>query len=113
MRDFLKGKNIGPMLLIVVLLLALSVGAAVYNGTLSAQHTSEENDDEGRSGRRHAENGGEDRFFDGCGVRFLNGGGHGNGDCFFDRGGRTGDGYSCSDRRSSRRGGSYRTASRG
>lgn len=42
MRDFLKGKNIGPMLLIVVLLLALSVGAAVYNGTLSAQHTSEE-----------------------------------------------------------------------
>lgn len=39
MRDFLKGKNVGPMILIVVLLLALSVGGAVYNGTLSAQHT--------------------------------------------------------------------------
>ena len=42
MRDFLKGKNIGPMMLIVVLLLALSVGSAAYNGVLSETHASEE-----------------------------------------------------------------------
>ena len=42
MRDFLKEKNIGPMLLIVVLLLALSAGSAAYNGAFSAQHSSEE-----------------------------------------------------------------------
>lgn len=42
MRDFLKEKNIGPMMLIVVLLLALSVGSAAYNGVLSAPHASEE-----------------------------------------------------------------------
>ena len=42
MRDFLKGKNIGPMMLIVVLLLALSVGSAAYNGALSQLHISEE-----------------------------------------------------------------------
>lgn len=41
MRDFLKGKNIRPMLLIVVLLLALSAGGVVYNGTLSSQDTRE------------------------------------------------------------------------
>lgn len=41
MRDFLKGKNIGPMLLIVVLLLALSAGGAVYNAALSSQDTRE------------------------------------------------------------------------
>ena len=43
MRDFLKGKNIGPLLLIIVLLLALSVGGAVYQGALSTQNTREEN----------------------------------------------------------------------
>ena len=42
MRDFLKEKNIGPMLLIVVLLLALSAGGAVYNAALSSQDTREE-----------------------------------------------------------------------
>lgn len=42
MRDFLKGKNIGPMLLIIVLLLALSAGSAVYNAALSSQDTREE-----------------------------------------------------------------------
>ena len=41
MRDFLKGKTIGPMLLIVVLLLALSAGGAVYNAALSSQDTRE------------------------------------------------------------------------
>ena len=43
MRDFLKGKNIGPLLLIIILLLALSVGGAVYQGALSTQNTREEN----------------------------------------------------------------------
>lgn len=42
MRDFLKGKNVGSMLLIIVLLLALSVGGAVYNAALSGQHVHEE-----------------------------------------------------------------------
>ena len=42
MRDFLKGKNVGAMLLIVVLLLALSVGGAIYNTALSGQHVHEE-----------------------------------------------------------------------
>lgn len=41
MRDFLKEKNIGPMILIVVLLLALSAGGAVYNAALSSQDTHE------------------------------------------------------------------------
>ena len=42
MRDFLKGKNVGSMLLIIVLLLALSVGGTVYNAALSGQHVHEE-----------------------------------------------------------------------